>query len=105
MVVETIFLIHSWYFLDVEDQLSALFCTILYKGLEHPQILVSVGGLEPIPRGQKLYESFDSRGVATSDPQVVYSCLQLFIVSWMLMDLVLTLNPFTLVSIFLVFKF
>ena len=27
------------------------YCTILYKGLEHPWILVSVGNVEPMPSG------------------------------------------------------
>lgn len=40
---KTVVSIQSWESSDVEGQLYALFYTILYKGLEHPQILISVG--------------------------------------------------------------
>lgn len=55
--------------MDVKSQLYTLFCAILYKGLEHPRILVSVGGPGTNPPGyqgavvkfwgsQKLYTDF-----------------------------------------------
>ena len=36
---------------DMECRLYSWYYTILYKGLEHSQILVSLGALEPIPHG------------------------------------------------------
>lgn len=41
--LKPVFSICGWEPKDVEDQLCALFYAILYKGLEHPGILVSVG--------------------------------------------------------------
>lgn len=35
--------------MDGEGRLYVLFCTILYKGLEHPLIFVFASILEPIP--------------------------------------------------------
>lgn len=39
-----LFSIHRWESVDVEGWLCALIYAILYRGLEHPRILVSVGG-------------------------------------------------------------
>ena len=42
-------LIRGWESANVEGRLYALFCAALYKGLEHPKILVSMGALAPAP--------------------------------------------------------
>lgn len=44
-----VFSIHLLESVDVESQLYALFCTISYKDLDHPQVLVSTGGLGTNP--------------------------------------------------------
>lgn len=46
--LQRVFSVHGWGSVDAEGQLYALFCAILYKGLEHPLILVSGGFLEPV---------------------------------------------------------
>lgn len=48
--LKTLFSIHGWESVEAEGQMYALFYVILHKGLEHPQILLSVGVfLEKIP--------------------------------------------------------
>lgn len=67
---KAVFSIRCWESMATEGWLYALICAILYKGLEHPQILVSAWILEPIPHryqgmnvdkflgNQKLYTEF-----------------------------------------------
>lgn len=43
------------------------FCTILCKGLEHPQSLVSTGVLEPVPGGFQGLTAVPRKEVSSSD--------------------------------------
>ena len=43
----------SQFFLCSTDTEDRLHYTVLYKGLEHPRILLSLGVLEPVPHGYR----------------------------------------------------
>lgn len=70
MVVETVFCISGWEFLEVENQLSALFYTILYKGLGHPQILVFVGVWNQSPEVKSYIRAFIQEGLLPLTPKL-----------------------------------
>lgn len=93
--LQRVFSNRGWESVDAEGQLHALFCVILYKGLEHPWILVSGGFLEPVLdtthkflRNQKLYMDFQlhgrtARGFSAPTPAVfkgqLYICANVYV--------------------------
>lgn len=94
-LILVLFSICGWESLNAEGWVYALIYAILYRGLEHPQTLVSAGVLEPIPcryqgktkfgGSQKLYSNFQlQREVSTPNPNIVQGSIvfSFFLPTW-----------------------